>query len=79
MLVYIGATGHVSSTDSDYSGHTDLTAVQTDSANDSEDLTFGIGNKLITSEASFSANTWTMVGNTTDSSVIYVVLKLPVN
>lgn len=79
MLVYIGATGHVSSTDSDYSGHTDLTAVQTDSANDSEDLTFGIANKLITSEDSFTANTWTMDGNTTDSAVIYVILKLPVN
>ena len=79
MLVYIGATGHVSAVDSDYSGHTDLTAVQTDSANDSEDLTFGIANKLITSEASFTANTWTMDGNTSSSSVIYVILKLPVN
>lgn len=78
MLVYIGATGHVSAVDSDYTNSSDLTDFVSDSASDSEDITVGIGNKAITSESSFSASDWNMTGNTTSSAVAYVILKLSV-
>ena len=75
ILVYFGATGHISSTRT-YTDPTDLTDFTTLGQNDSEDVTGGYGYKVIDAETSFTANTWLVSGNGTSSSVAYTVFKL---
>jgi len=75
ILVYFGATGHVSSAPT-YTDPTDLTDFTTLAQNDSEDMTGGYGYKVIDSGASFTANTWLLSANSTSSSVAYTVFKL---
>jgi len=74
-LVYFGATGHVSGTRL-YTQPDDLSGFVTIGENDDEDITAGFGYKVIDTETSFTANTWTMSGGTSASSVAYTVFKL---
>lgn len=75
ILVYFGATGHVSGIRT-YTDPTDLTGFTTLGANDSEDTTGGFGYKVIDAESSFTANTWLAIGNSTASAVAYTIFKL---
>jgi len=75
ILVYFGATGHVSSAVT-YTDPTDLEDFTTRASSDSEDVTGGYGYKVIDSGASFTANTWLLSGGGTSNSVAYTVFKL---
>ena len=75
MLVYIGATGHVSGTPL-YTDPGDLSDFNTIAQSDSEDFTFGEGYKVITTESSFSASQWSVSATGTASAVASVILKL---
>lgn len=75
MLVYIGATGHISGSPL-YADPGDLTSFNSIAASDSEDFTFGTGNKLIDTESSFSAADWLVSAGGTTNAVASVILKL---
>lgn len=75
ILVYIAASGHVAGQPL-YDTPSDLDGFQTRAESDDEDVTGGMGYKIITSETSFDAETWTVSANGTASSVFYVTIKL---
>lgn len=75
ILVYFGSTGHVSGTPL-YTDPTDLEDFTTIAQNDSEDVTAGYGYKIIDTESSFTASTWSLSAGTTTNAVAYVVFRL---
>lgn len=75
LLIYFAATGHISGTIS-YPTPTDLTDWESFGASDSEDFTFGIGHKRITTETSFQANTWLWATDYTTSAVAKQIIRL---
>ena len=75
ILVYFGSTGHVSGTPL-YTDPTDLEDFTTIAQDDSEDVTAGYGYKIIDTESSFTANTWSLSAANTANAVAYVVFRL---
>lgn len=74
-LLYIGAVGHISVVQL-FTDPQDLSDFLTLGQNDSEDVTLGVGHKLITTETSFSANDWLLAANGANSSTASVILRL---